>query len=77
MRDFRHQVCVFACLAVAAIALAVARLVMQHRLLIRWREHTTGRLLAPWLASATPYRLGGVLDNPDQGLAQDVRAFSA
>ena len=77
MQVFRHQLSVFALLAAAAIALAVLRLVMKQHLLIRLRERMTLHLLDKWLVPTGPYRLEKSVDNPDQRVADDVRAFTA
>ena len=74
---FWRQILVFGVLAAAYIALAVARLNMQQRLLIRWREGMTEQLLARWLQPGTPCRVNaGELDNPDQRIAEDIRSFA-
>jgi putative ATP-binding cassette transporter len=73
---FWHQIGIFGGLAAAYIGLAVVRLVVQQRLIIRWRQGMTEDLLAQWLRPGTPYRLGmAALDNPDQRIADDIRSF--
>lgn len=45
---------------------------------IRWREWTTLRLIGRWLDGGTHYRLqfnGGVVDNPDQRIQEDVNKY--
>lgn len=48
---------------------------------IRWRQWTTSRLIARWLDKGTHYRLqfnganGGVVDNPDQRIQEDVNKY--
>ena len=77
--EFWRQVGVFGLLAAAYIAVAVVRLVMQQRLVMRWRTSLTDQLLGAWLAPGTPYRLAGAdssPDNPDQRIADDVRSFT-
>ncbi len=78
--EFWRQVGVFGLLAAAYIAIAVVRLVMQQRLVMRWRTSLTDQLLGAWLAPGTPYRLAGASaspDNPDQRIADDVRSFTS
>jgi vitamin B12/bleomycin/antimicrobial peptide transport system ATP-binding/permease protein len=75
---FWRQLGVFALLATAYIVLAVLRLVTQQRLVMRWRQGMTEALLSQWLRPGTPYRTGTAaqgLDNPDQRIAEDIRAF--
>ena len=48
--EFWRQVGVFGLLAAAYIAIAVVRLVMQQRLVMRWRTSLTDQLLGAWLA---------------------------
>ena len=51
----------------------------EQRLALLWREWLTGRLLDAYLDRRAYYRLGaaGVLTNPDERIAEDVRAFTA
>jgi len=80
---FWRQLAVFGALAAFYIAVAVARLVVQQRLVMRWRAALTDSLLGRWLAPGTPYRLaqalpdGIAVDNPDQRVAEDARNFTA
>lgn len=80
---FWRQLAVFGALAALYIAVAVARLVVQQRLVMRWRAALTDALLVRWLQPGAPYRLGHALpeglavDNPDQRLAEDARDFAS
>jgi putative ATP-binding cassette transporter len=51
----------------------------EQRLGLLWREWLTGRLLDAYLDRRAYYRLSaaGVLTNPDERIAEDVRAFTA
>src|SRR5437899_3539762 len=51
----------------------------EQRLGLLWREWLTGRLLGAYLDGRAYYRLSaaGVLTNPDERIAEDVRAFTA
>jgi putative ATP-binding cassette transporter len=51
----------------------------EQRLGLLWREWLTGRLLGAYLDRRAYYRLSaaGVLTNPDERIAEDVRAFTA
>lgn len=48
-----------------------------YTLLIRWRRHMAEEYNARWLGRGTHYRiaLAGTVDNPDQRIAEDTRAF--
>jgi putative ATP-binding cassette transporter len=76
LKVFWQQLGVFGLLATGYIVMAVLRLVLQQRLVMRWREGLTGQLLARWLRPGTAYRLSSAsVDNPDQRIADDVRSF--
>ena len=64
---------VFAVLTVAAVYERFA----EERLGLLWREWLTRRVLRAYLASRTYYRLNaaGMPPNPDQRIADDIRAF--
>jgi putative ATP-binding cassette transporter len=49
----------------------------QLTLLIRWRQWMADAYSARWLGRGTHYRIGlaGSVDNPDQRIAEDTRAF--
>ena len=51
----------------------------EERLGLLWREFMTERAIAVYMANGTYYRLArsGELANPDQRIAEDVRAFTA
>src|SRR5438552_13893192 len=51
----------------------------EQRLGLLWREWLTGRLLGAYLDRRAYYRLSaaGVLTNPDERIAEDVKAFTA
>ncbi|MGE5339565.1 MAG: ABC transporter ATP-binding protein/permease [Gemmatimonadota bacterium] len=76
---FWKQLGVFCALAFAFIIAAVYRQYLQGLLSIRWRTWLTDHLLVGWLHPGTAYRLGiqssDGLDNPDQRIAEDARAF--
>lgn len=52
--------------------------VMEDRLGLLWRTFITKRCIGIYLANGTYYRLAvsGALENPDQRIAEDVRAFT-
>jgi putative ATP-binding cassette transporter len=66
---------VFACLTIAAV---VVRFV-EERLALLWRDWMTRTLVAGYLEGGAYLRLKerGDLDNPDQRITEDVRAFTA
>ncbi len=74
----------FAYLAVFGASTVVAGVYRfsEERLGLLWREWMTKQLLAAYLEHPTYYRLGdrvienGEIDNPDQRIAEDVRAFT-
>ena len=59
--------------------LAVLARFGEERLGLVWREFMTERCVAAYMAKGTYYRLAisGELANPDQRIAEDVRAFTA
>lgn len=66
----------FAVLAVASSAVAVAQLVSRVKLQVFWRQWLTERLAARWLADQRFYRLTIVapdLDAPEFRIAEDAR----
>ncbi|WP_434733665.1 ABC transporter ATP-binding protein/permease [Rhizobium sp. YTUHZ044] len=74
IRQSIFYVSVFAALTVVSV---IARFV-EERLALLWRQFITRRAVALYLANGTYYRLGvsGQLANPDQRIADDVRAFT-
>src|SRR5262249_41602570 len=73
---FVTQLLIFCVLATAFIVLAVYQLYLQQWLQIRARTWLTKRYVDHWLANH--YRmqlLGDTADNPDQRIAEDIRAF--
>ncbi len=75
---FVYQLGYFCALAAAFILLAVYQLYLNQWLQIRWRRWLTATYLDHWLTHANHYRmqlLGDAADNPDQRIAEDVRAF--
>lgn len=74
IRQSIFYVSVFAALTVVSV---IARFV-EERLALLWRQYLTRRAVALYLANGTYYRLGvsGQLTNPDQRIADDVRAFT-
>jgi putative ATP-binding cassette transporter len=59
-------------------SISVFAKVMEDRLGLLWREFITKRIIDIYLSEGTYYRLdnSGELDNPDQRIAEDVRAFT-
>jgi putative ATP-binding cassette transporter len=62
----------------ASTVVAVFARFAEERLGVLWREWLTRRAVALYLANGAYYRLGvtGALENPDQRIAEDVRAFT-
>jgi vitamin B12/bleomycin/antimicrobial peptide transport system ATP-binding/permease protein len=75
VRQAQFTLAVFAGSTIVAV---LARFV-EERLGILWREFVTERSVANYMADGTYYRLAksGELENPDQRIAEDVRAFTA
>jgi vitamin B12/bleomycin/antimicrobial peptide transport system ATP-binding/permease protein len=63
----------------ASTLVAVLARFAEERLGLLWRQFMTERALAVYMANGTYYRLetSGELANPDQRIAEDVRAFTA
>lgn len=75
---FTHQLWIFAGIAAVAIAIAVYQVYLRQWLEIRWRTWMTEKYLTAWLADETHYRMrlkGDAADNPDQRIAEDIRAY--
>jgi len=51
---------------------------LQQVLQLRWRRWLTQRCVATWLAKRGYYhlQLNGVIDNPDQRIAEDINQFT-
>jgi len=79
LKGFWRQVGVFCGLALVFIVVAVYRMVLQQKLLMRWRSGLTASLLTLWLQRGAAYRLQldgrRTPDNPDQRVADDARSF--
>jgi vitamin B12/bleomycin/antimicrobial peptide transport system ATP-binding/permease protein len=63
----------------ASTVVAVFQRFAEERLGLLWRAWLTGRLITFYLAGRTYYWLKetGAVDNPDQRIAEDVKAFTA
>ena len=63
----------------ASTVVAVFQSFAEQRLGLLWRAWLTGRLITAYLADRTYYWLKetGAVDNPDQRIAEDVKAFTA
>ena len=79
LKGFWHELGIFCLLAAAFIVVAVYRQYLQQLLFIRWRTWLTEHLLAGWLQPGVAYRLGAAsttpVDNPDQRISEDAKAF--
>jgi putative ATP-binding cassette transporter len=74
---FRWQIIVFLVLAALSMTVAVYHLYVAQLLKLRWREWLTRHLLEAWLRDGRHYQLelaGAGADNPEQRIAEDVRA---
>jgi putative ATP-binding cassette transporter len=74
----------FCAIAALYIAVAVYRTYLNQWLQIRWRRWMTTKFLDEWLADRAYYRIsligdkdGTGTDNPDQRIAEDLRAFTS
>ena len=75
---FKSQLWLFAFYAAVAIAIAVYQIYLRQWLEIRWRAWMTEKYLSAWLSDETHYRMrlkGDTADNPDQRIAEDIRAY--
>jgi len=75
-----HQTWIFAAIVVAEASRNLCSIYFRKMLEIRWREALTARLLDKWLQGGHYHRIqefteGGLLDNPDQRIAEDSRIF--
>ncbi len=76
--NFVNELLYFSVLATAFIILAVYQLYLNQWLQIRRRRFMTARYLSEWLDGGNHYRmqlLGDAADNPDQRIADDIKAF--
>ena len=76
--EFYRQVMVFGVYATVSIIIAVYQIYLRQWLEIRWRTWMTDKYLTAWLADQTHYRMrlkGDTADNPDQRIAEDIRAY--
>ena len=76
---FKHLLWQFSYLAFAYISVATARIYLTQSLQIRWRTWMTDKYMAKWLLHHAYYRMeqGHNADNPDQRIAEDLRALSS
>lgn len=76
--SFVYELGYFCVLAAIFIVVAVYQLYLNQWLQIRWRRWMTRSYLDRWLQASNHYRmqlLGDAADNPDQRIAEDVKAF--
>lgn len=75
---FRHQALLYVGVFLASTFVAVIYRFTEERLGILWREQLTRRLTDAYLRERTYYRLDSshLVANPDQRIADDVRAFT-
>lgn len=78
LMDFRYHALLYALVFVASTILAVYYRFAEERLGILWREQLTWRLTESYLTQRAYYRLDSAtgVANPDQRIAEDVRAFT-
>ena len=76
---FKHLLWQFSYLAFAYISVATARIYLTQSLQIRWRTRMTDKYMAKRLLHHAYYRMeqGHNADNPDQRIAEDLRALSS
>lgn len=69
----------FSYLAFSYIVVATARVYLTQSLQIRWRTWMTDKYMGKWLQHQAYYRMeqGRIADNPDQRIAEDLRALSS
>jgi len=75
---WRQLFYVFTPWAFVHVASAVVEYVLQSILIIRWRRWLTQYYVSRWLGGHRHYRMmlaGGIADNPDQRIAEDVNRF--
>jgi len=74
---FQTQILIFLGLAALSMTVAVYHLYVAQLLKLYWREWLTRHLLEAWLRDGRHYQLelaGAGADNPEQRIAEDVRA---
>ncbi len=78
LSDFRHQACLYALVFGGSTMVAVLYRFTEERLGILWREQLTWRLTEAYLTQRAYYRLDSAtgVANPDQRIAEDIRAFT-
>ena len=76
--EFVRQAMFYIGVFAASTVVAVVARFTEERLGLLWREFLTRRAVKLYLADGTYYRLdaSGELANPDQRIAEDVRAFT-
>ncbi|KAB2641175.1 MAG: ABC transporter ATP-binding protein/permease [Verrucomicrobia bacterium] len=76
--EFWHNALLYLAVFGGSTAVAVFYRFAEERLGLVWREQLTGRLANLYLSERTYYRLDGAagIANPDQRIAEDVRAFT-
>ena len=78
LSEFRYQALLYALVFCASTAVAVLYRFSEERLGILWREQLTWRLTEAYLTKRAYYRLDSAtgIANPDQRIAEDIRAFT-
>src|SRR6202030_2214549 len=73
-----RQLGLFCILVSFAISMSVYSLYLSQMLQIRWRRWLTSKYLDAWLADQAYYQLelGGLTDNADQRIAEDLHQFT-
>jgi putative ATP-binding cassette transporter len=76
---FVRQAVLYVGVFAASTVLAVFQRFAEERLGLLWRAWMTGRLITSYLSGRTYYWLkeAGAVDNPDQRISEDVKAFTA
>ena len=77
---FYSQLWLFCFYAAVSIIISVYQIYLRQWLEIRWRAWMTEKYLSAWLEDQTHYRMrlkGDTADNPDQRIAEDIRAYIA
>ena len=78
-REFwRQLLLVFTPVVAVLVASYTLEYVVTSTFVVRWRRWLTGDYTARWLRQGVHYKMlleGGVTDNPDQRISQDIYAF--